>query len=236
MFLFIVKVLCGQCKVDTISIHLMFLFIQMTTKLQQTYSYFNTSHVLIHPDAGMPDLRMGIISIHLMFLFIKDLWRDGSTERDFNTSHVLIHRKMEIRQSLTAEISIHLMFLFILWQQAHSGKEESISIHLMFLFIRKATKRFLSRFFISIHLMFLFIQMTTKLQQTYSYFNTSHVLIHLYPVFRSSATSNFNTSHVLIHRQAKTMSRKTYIFQYISCSYSSNAFISFSVFTISQIP
>ena len=78
-------------SLERISIHLMFLLIEVGNKISMVVMHFNTSHVSIN--------RIGKTVV------------DG--EKDFNTSHVSINRSNTADHAWTCYISIHLMFLLI---------------------------------------------------------------------------------------------------------------------------
>ena len=73
--------------------------------------------------------------------------------------------------------------------------------------------------FVSIHHMLLFILSRCSQQECNTSFNTSHVtLYHMDTAGMESDLLSFNTSHVtLYHQRWMFLSRRRYVFQYITC-------------------
>ena len=116
MFLLIIRRIYNNIRNGVISIHLMFLLIQIEFNSLESKQNFNTSHVSINLCYFFVFLLCFTISIHLMFLLIS----------------FMFHVKHSLRR-----ISIHLMFLLISVENVCQRLIILISIHLMFLLIRE---------------------------------------------------------------------------------------------------
>ena len=157
MFLFIVGCKPGNGKPGNIQIHLMFLFISLSTGMVTYYANSNTSHVLIYHNTALaqrdnalhsntshvliyPEQSFGLCS-WVKFKYISCSYLSLRASK-FN----ILREKFKyiscsylsicsIQHTNITSIQIHLMFLFI--EQYRTVKKEVnlIQIHLMFLFI-----------------------------------------------------------------------------------------------------
>ena len=76
---------------NTVSIHLMLLFISQRMNRIIRYLSFNTSHVTLYHWRGFKRLYRWEVSIHLMLLFIVSMAKQSGIGSRFNTSHVTLY-------------------------------------------------------------------------------------------------------------------------------------------------
>ena len=83
---------------NTVSIHLMLLFILETVRDHPEYSRFNTSHVTLYREEVVWYGTENCVSIHLMLLFIVSMAKQSGIGSRFNTSHVTLYRYLLLQK------------------------------------------------------------------------------------------------------------------------------------------
>ena len=98
---------------NTISIHLMLLFIPNPAVNPTNHSNFNTSHVTVYRTSLVKkfnDMSFQYISCYCLS-YLRHVYSHLSL--NFNTSHVTVYQTCKSFFYIVYEISIHLMLLFI---------------------------------------------------------------------------------------------------------------------------
>ena len=145
------------CNISIVSIHLMLLFIIVTSPFVCTFT---------------------VVSIHLMLLFIKNLTKMILSVHCFNTSHVTLYLAAPLATIKYCLVSIHLMLLFILYGYGRMEATTEFQYISYYSLSRKGMGYGTSGMRVSIHLMLLFILLGACNMFLSFCFNTSHVTLY----------------------------------------------------------